>query len=444
MQADKAVFFLVFFCLAQAVFSGCVPGPGGKIRDLERLPQNSEYYASFSGKDKILINRKKQRQRFTNFRRRWFSPWHTSGNMYSREEIYWGVDMLGKKTFFGENRQPHSGKWKQELINNSAPGSFPSLDMPGIILRSSALRVLPTQKPAFRDFSRAGEGYPFDYMQNSAIRAGTPVHVVHVSRDGAWLLVETEWVHGWIKRFNLGLVDEEFISAFEEKELVAIVRDRFPVSNIHGDFLFFGRVGMLLPVSDRDERGLSCLAPDAGSNGYAQKQTVRLGKDKISLAPLEFTPGNVARVAGQMLAQPYGWGGMYGNRDCSALMRDIFVPFGIWLPRNSSKQAETGRMISLDGMSGQEKKAVIRKHGVPFATLICMPGHVGLYLGNYNGEPVMLHNMWGVKTENFLGEEGRHVIGKTVITTLEPGAGLSNVDGSGLLINRITGMNILK
>jgi hypothetical protein len=41
------------------------------------------------------------------------------------------------------------------------------------------------------------------------------------------------------------------------------------------------------------------------------------------------------------------------------------------------------------------------------------------------------------------GNEGRHVVGKTVITTLEPGVGLSDVDESGLLINRISGMNIL-
>lgn len=435
---------LVLFVLLAALFSGCGPVAKEKIRDLQSLPQDTGYFAAFAEQNKSLVKAEEQRRSFAEFRRKWFSPWHTSGNMHSPEKIYWGVDMLLKKRFFGENMRPHSREWKEKLIRNSAPDSFPSLDLPGIILRTSSLRVLPTQKPAFRDFSRAGEGYPFDYMQNSAIWAGTPVRIRHVSRDGAWLLVETDWVYGWIRRFQVGLVDGEFMHSFEKKKLGTVVRDRFPVRDTRGDFLFFARVGMLLPVEKRDGRGFFCLAPAPGLNGYARLRTALLAERDLSMAPLELTPANMAAVSGRMMEEPYGWGGMYGNRDCSALMRDIFTPFGIWLPRNSSRQAETGRVISLEDLSRREKKAAIREFGVPFATLLHMPGHVGLYLGTYNGEPLLLHNMWGVKTKSLFGNEGRHVIGKTVITTLEPGAGLSDVDESGLLINRISGMNILE
>jgi len=434
---------LVLFMLLAILFSGCGPLAKEKIRDLQSLPQDPGYFAASAAQNKTLVDAGEQRQRFAEFRRKWFAPWHTSGNMHSPEKIYWGVDMLLKKAFFGENKQSHSREWKENLIRNSAPDSFPSLDLPGIILRTSSLRVLPTQKPAFRDFSRAGEGYPFDYMQNSAIWAGTPVRIRHVSRDGAWLLVETDWVYGWIRCFQVGMVDGEFIRAFEKKELGAVVRDRFPVRDNGGDFLLFGRVGMLLPVEKRDGRGFFCLAPAPGLNGHARLRTVFLAERDLSMAPLDLTPANMADVSGRMIKEPYGWGGMYGNRDCSALMRDIFIPFGIWLPRNSSRQAESGRIISLEDLSRREKKAAIREFGVPFATLLHMPGHVGLYLGTYNGEPLLLHNMWGVKTKGLFGNEGRHVVGKTVITTLEPGAGLSDVDESGLLINRISGMNIL-
>ena len=435
---------LVLSMLLAVLFSGCGPLAKEKIRDLQSLPQDPAYFAASAAQNKTLVNAGEQRQRFAEFRRKWFAPWHTSGNMHSPEKIYWGVDMLLKKAFFGENKQLHTREWKANLIRNSAPDSFPSLDLPGIILRSSSLRVLPTQKPAFRDFSRAGEGYPFDYMQNSAIWAGTPVRIKHVSRDGAWLLVETDWVYGWIRRSDAELVDGEFVHRFEKRKLGAVVRDRFPVRDNHGAFLFFARVGMLLPVEAGDERGFFCLAPAPGQNGYARLQIVRLEKGGMSPAPVELTPANMAAVSGRMIKEPYGWGGMYGNRDCSALMRDIFIPFGIWLPRNSSRQAESGRIISLEDLSRREKKTAIREYGVPFATLLHMPGHVGLYLGTYNGEPLLLHNMWGVKTKSASGREGRHVIGKTVITTLEPGAGLSDADESGLLINRISGMNILE
>ncbi|MFP4168441.1 MAG: SH3 domain-containing protein [Desulfonatronovibrionaceae bacterium] len=426
-----------------AVFSGCAPEAKQKIHDLEVLPQEIEYYLPRQGAEEVLFSEEESQMRFADFREKWFSPWHASGNMHSRAKVYWGVDMLLKKTFFGENKRARSWEWKQDLIRNSEPDAFPSLDLPGIILRSTALRVLPTQKPAFRDFSRAGEGYPFDYMQNSAIWAGTPVRISHISADGAWLLVETEWVFGWVRRADAALVDKDFIRSFEQSRLAAVIRDRFPVKGVNGEFLFFGRVGMVLPILKNSEGGFFCLAPSAGENGYARMQTVRMAKGEVSLAPLEFTPEKVAVVAGEMLGEPYGWGGMYGNRDCSALMRDIFTPFGVWLPRNSSKQAEAGRIISLEGLGRREKKAVIQEYGVPFATLVHMPGHVGLYLGTYNGEPLLLHNVWGIKTKSAFGREDRHVIGKTVISTLEPGAGLSRVGESGLLINRISGINIL-
>ena len=72
-----------------------------------------------------------------------------------------------------------------------------------------------------------------------------------------------------------------------------------------------------------------------------------------------------------------------------------------------------------------------------------MPGHVTLYLGAYQGQPVIMHNAWGLKTRSLTGKEGRHILGKTVITTLYPGDELSDLDKpSGLLINKITGMSI--
>ena len=38
---------------------------------------------------------------------------------------------------------------------------------------------------------------------------------------------------------------------------------------------------------------------------------------------------------------------MYQERDCSSTLRDLFTPFGLWLPRNSGQQAGEGIYISL-------------------------------------------------------------------------------------------------
>ncbi len=45
----------------------------------------------------------------------------------------------------------------------------------------------------------------------------------------------------------------------------------------------------------------------------------------------------VAKIAKEFYNEPYGWGGKMMTRDCSAMTRDFFTPFGIFLMRNSSK-----------------------------------------------------------------------------------------------------------
>lgn len=160
--------------------------------------------------------------------------------------------------------------------------------------------------------------------------------------------------------------------------------------------------------------------------------------------PLWLGPQEVASLAGEMMGQIYGWGGLHARRDCSASIRDLFTPFGLWLPRNSSQQAKAGRVIDLCGLSAADKEERIAHIGMPFRTLLWKPGHIMLYIGQYQGRPVMWHTMWGLKTENLWAGEGRHVVGRTVITGLRPGEELSNLARpEGLLINGIQRMVIL-
>lgn len=144
-----------------------------------------------------------------------------------------------------------------------------------------------------------------------------------------------------------------------------------------------------------------------------------------------------------MMGQPYGWGGYLFNRDCSLAMRDLFVPFGVWLPRNSSAQAKAWQFISFVKASPSGKESIIKDEGVPFATLLWLRGHITLYIGEYKGEPVMFHNVWGVRTNDGNGE-GRHIIGRAVVTSLQPGAELPNVRRENLILSRLQGMSVLR
>ncbi len=141
-----------------------------------------------------------------------------------------------------------------------------------------------------------------------------------------------------------------------------------------------------------------------------------------------------------MLKSNYGWGGMYGQRDCSSTLRDAFIPFGIWLPRNSLQQSKLGDVISLEGLSDEAKIATIKEKATAFKTLLYKQGHIVLYVGTYKGKVVVFQNTWGIKTDKD-GIEGRFIVGKTLFSTLQIGEDLKEYDEDAGLLRNLKSMN---
>ena len=123
-----------------------------------------------------------------------------------------------------------------------------------------------------------------------------------------------------------------------------------------------------------------------------------------------------------MMPYPYGWGGLLDNRDCSMFLRDLFLPFGVFLPRNSKDQAaiEKKGYVDLSKFSIEEKLDYLKHNAVAFGTLLYMRGHVLLYVGQKDGEPLVLHDVWGF-AYNEDAKEKRFVVGRPVISTLHLG-----------------------
>jgi hypothetical protein len=185
------------------------------------------------------------------------------------------------------------------------------------------------------------------------------------------------------------------------------------------------------------------MVPARDVMGQAVIRYAHIAQRDALPAPLAPTPDNFAALANRMLGEPYGWGGLYTDRDCSATLMDLMAAFGVYLPRNSSQQAKLGWVEPLDGEDDAAKKARLLKEGVPFLTLVRKPGHIMLYIGSKEGEPVVLQTIWGLKTRR--GEiEGRRIIGRTVISTLEPGANLRHLARpDGVLLHTVRSFNTL-
>ncbi|MDX1295393.1 MAG: glycoside hydrolase, partial [Sulfurimonadaceae bacterium] len=65
-----------------------------------------------------------------------------------------------------------------------------------------------------------------------------------------------------------------------------------------------------------------------------------------------------------------------------------------------------------------------------------------LYIGTYDDNIMILHNMWGVKTTNGK-ENGRKLVGGTVISTLHIGSELKSYDEENDLLRQLESMNII-
>jgi hypothetical protein len=446
-QNRRILFSFLLILLLGACASGPPGGRPGMIRDLAALPQDAGHYLQDT--PPRFIAPAQQAELYGEFRAHFFAPWQRSGPRHAAREVFSGFRRYAVGPIYGETNLPLPRDWIAEMARQADRSAYPSLHLPAIAVAHAAMRVFPTHKPVFFNPGTPGQGFPFDRMQNSLVAAGTPLLVTHVSRDGQWALVETDWAAGWVRWPEIARVDSDFIGAYTASPLAGFWADDVPVAGLDGRFLISGRVGMALPLAAPQEAGphWALRVPVRDHLGRARLLEATAPRPNLHPLPFPATRENAARLLNALMGKNYGWGGLYENRDCSALIQDTMAAFGLWLPRNSKEQARAGQWISLHGLERREKERRVLEEGNPLRTILYMPGHVMLYLGRdpASGRPVACHAMWGIRTVRLFEKgSGRWVVGKTVVTSLEPGREFFPSGGAGaLLIDKLTGMVLL-
>ena len=347
------------------------------------------------------------------------------------------LDWAPGKRGYAENMRPWTDVAWERMRHNAALDEAIGQGRAAVVVQHADLRLAPTAKPRFAKVQGAGQGWPFDDFQQSSAAVGTPLMVYHASRDGAWLLVQSPMAWGWVAAERVAFMDASQQSMWKSASLGAVVREGVPLKT-SAAFLSLANIGTVLPVN-----GTEVTVPVRGFDGKADMVSVVVPSGVVLPMPQPLTAQAVATIGDRMMGENYGWGGMYGNRDCSAMMRDLFAPFGIWLPRNSAAQARAGAFHSLENMSAGRKMEAILHGAEPFRTLLWLPGHIGLYVGQFEGEPVFFHDIWGIRSRLGDGREGRVILGRAVITGVRPGSERSDVDPKGLLIERMRGYAII-
>lgn len=426
--------------------------PMGEIADLHTFPQDLQVYAdalSASGGAGRLISVAEQQTRNARYDELFFGPWtQTKASVKAKDAyaILGTSSKTSKPRGYAENLLPWTRENWQRLVNNADRRGYPSRAERGIIVRPTSVRELPTHSPRFAHPSDPGQGFPFDLFAYSTFPVGMPVFITHRSKDRLWSHVENALVSGWVWTKDLAVVDDAFMQHYQNGRYGVVVRENVPLLNAQGSPLAEGQIGTLLPL-ENDGKTLFVLVPARDGQGRAHIARAEVSSDDVAQKPLPLTAQAVAQVGNQMMDKPYGWGGLLGNRDCSQLLRDLFTPFGVWLPRNSQAQAKAWDFIPLSG-SPQDKENTILQQGKPFATLLWLKGHIGLYIGEYQGQAAMYHAFWAIRTKPEMNQgrkvSGRYVIGRTVITSTKPGIELPNASSTEGLLDRMLGMSVLE
>lgn len=371
----------------------------------------------------FTIDPGKQRKLADDYLHKYFSPWNRQQLLFKSEAVKkMMVEVSAKfalKPGFGANANPHGQGWIDAIVKNANLPQFPNLNMRGIIVNDTEARMLPSVEPSFTNLTEVGQGYPFDNLQQSFVWAGTPVFVFHVSHDGAWYLVITSNYIAWVQKKDLAFVDQHFVDQWQRKTYVVPTHDH--ISLFDGNYRFIEKtgIGAVYPLHKITAHYYQVLDVGVDQDQRAIVKVAYLPKAKAAIFPMRLTSENVATLALEMLGSPYGWGGMYGYRDCSCTMMDLFATFGVWLARNSGDQIDTPDFISFKDLNSSAKEQVIINQGVPLLTLIHKPGHIMLYAGQKNGEVYIFHDTWGeIPAGKLFFWQKRQVVGSTVITPL--------------------------
>ena len=401
--------------------------PKGIVADMKNIPQNPAYYAN----QIKPFSRSKQKELDKQYNEKYFKPWELSSLDVEQQDFGWEIRFVRRKPIYRVSGSLIHARIYEKWIENANYENIDSKGYRAITVKRTNVKSLPTSASFFRDPKKTGEGFPFDYNQNSALHINIPLYISHLSKDRRWAFVRASYSFGWVKTTDLALVNQKFINTFINNHYSVVVKDNMRLYDEQNKSISLVKVGALFPVS-KDKK--SYLVAKRNKKGQASLHKVKVSNpNTIARKPLPFTSKNVAIIAKEFYGEPYGWGGSYACRDCSATTRDFLGVFGIFLRRNSSKQAKDGESIQIKNWPKAYKKKFINQNAKPFRSLLYVPGHIVLYLGQFKGEPIIMHTYWGIRKT----DGTKLITGRTIITTTEPGKERSDVKERSKLINTL-------
>ena len=322
------------------------------------------------------------------------------------------------------------------IVRNAAADRIPAAGVAprwGMVVRRADMRSFPTTLRVFRS---AGDR-DIDRFQETALFPGTPLALLHESRDSQWWFALSPLYAAWIEKRHVaegerGAVlgyprrspflvvtgaEERTVYTPERPELSELVLDMgvrvpllqdWPANALVNGQHPLGAWVVELPV--RDASGTLAFAP-----------ALLPRSAEVSRGYLPLTRASLIAQAFRFLGERYGWGHSYGARDCSGFVSEVYRSFGILLPRNTRDQAVSpafSRTAFGDEDDRAARIAVLRSLDV--GDLVYIPGHVMMVVGQEPEGPYVIHDTTGTGLVGADGTLARVALNGVVVTPLLP------------------------
>ena len=303
----------------------------------------------------------------------------------------------------------------------------------GMIVKRADLRTFPTLLRVFN----SRDNTDIDRFQESALFPGTPVAVVHESRDRQWWFVVSPLYAAWIEKRFVAVGSAQQVFEYSRKTPYVVVTGPTvktvftpaepEVSELQLDMGV--RVPVLVnwpaskPVNGQHPYTAHVIElPIRGTDGSLRfvpallPRTADTSNDYLSL-----NRTNLLRQGFKFLGERYGWGHSYNARDCSGFVSEVYRSFGVQLPRNTRDQATSpalNRIAFTSADDHEHRLAVLRD--VQVGDLIYIPGHVMMVIGHDRGTPYVIHDTTGISYRDGTGAATRVVLNGVSVTPLTP------------------------
>jgi len=346
-----------------------------------------------------------------------------------KSSIQSSFDNILKQTKYFEDGQKIKPKFAHEMKNymdlyniaNSVQTRY------ALTVHYTNQRVIPTELALLKK----KEQIYFDRNQNSALDIATPIAILHTTSDGKWHYGIGPSSSGWVRDQDIAFGTQKEIYDYLTSKNFIITTNAKNGLMVAGKYYDYMRMGVRVPYILTIDDMSMILIPTRDEDGSLVLSNATIKTTNTNKGYLLYTPENILTQAFKFLNAPYGWGGSFGEQDCSKFIQQIYATVGINLPRNSSSQSIVGQnYLELSNLDRDTKENQLLNLAPVGATIVHLKGHIMLYIGDYKGEPYVIQTVWGESKRNY-------PLGRTAVTSLNFNNYIQQVDRATILTNNI-------